>query len=306
MLIKYRFPVFSGLALLAVLFLFVGGPNEYSLRSVQSAWGLGHFVCFGLLAYLYVVWRGGIAFWRVLAEVLILTFLLGGLTEILQSFVGRTPLWIDLWHDILGAMLVVLFYSVSRFQLSLLVLKGLQLAVLLLVIPNILPLGRYIVDEAIARHQFPLLSGFETPFELSRWSDDRNPRIVADPVLSGQGSLMVELTTDMYSGITLNYFPRDWSDYNALNLQVYLVDQEPLYLNLRIHDIHHNQNYADRFNTQFRLNQGWNHLKIHMSDIAAGPVDRRLDLARIGGLGVFVVAQEQSKTIIIDEVQLLP
>ncbi len=286
------------------IFLFIGGPDNYSIRTFRTAWGLGHFVCFALWAYLYSLFRPHLTFKRYVFEVLLLTTVFGGLSELIQPYVGRTALWSDLWQDMVGAMLGAVFFAAHRKQLATIKLRLLQIPVVLILLFYLLPLGQVMVDDVIAWRQFPLLSGFETPLEQSRWGRGLEPVVVNDPVFAGKGALRVELATTKYSGIGLKHFPRDWSGYAAISMQVYNASPEPLDLRIRIHDVHHTHDYEDRFNTTFLLEPGWNHLRINLAEVAAGPKQRQLDLTRVGGLGLFVVEQEERRVIVIDEVRL--
>lgn len=285
--------------------LFVPGPTEYTLRSFRTAWGLGHFVCFALWAYLYSLFRPRLNFSCFLCEVLLLTFVFGGLSELIQPYFGRTALWSDLFQNMIGAVIGSVFFAAHRNQIATLKLRVLQLSVVVILLFYLLPLGQVMIDDTIAWQQFPLLSGFETPFEPSRWGRGLEPVVVNDPVFAGTGALRVELTTSQYSGIGLNHFPRDWSDYEAISMQVFNAAHELLSLRIRIHDVHHTHDYDDRFNTGFMLEPGWNDLRISLAEVASGPKDRQLDLTRVGGLGLFVVEQEERRVIVIDEVKLV-
>ena len=297
------------LALLFAVLLFVGGPDTDSLRSIRYVWGVGHLFCFALWASLYVSWRSEQSFKRQLFEVVILTFLLGGLTELIQSQIGREATWQDLGNDLVGGLLGVIFFAESRKTISLWQLKLLQIPVVFMALWSLFPVGQVVVDDVIARQQFPLLSGFETSLEESRWSGSAKRKVHHDIYFSGQSSLQIRLTTQRYSGIGLKDFPSDWSAYRAVSLQVFNPDQQPLQLHFRIHDQDHRKHkngYGDRYNASFDLNPGWNHLQVSLAKVAQAPKNRVLDLTRIAGMGVFVGKLDQSRTIYLDDVKLLP
>ncbi|MCK5913467.1 MAG: CIA30 family protein, partial [Desulfuromusa sp.] len=188
-------------------------------------------------------------------------------------------------------------------------LRVLQIPVVLMVLWSLLPVGKVIVDDFIARQQFPLLSGFETSFEPTRWSGSVKRKVHHDIYFSGRSSLQVKLTTQRYSGIGLKDFPADWSGYQAVSLQVFNPDQHPLQLHFRIHDqfhrIHKNV-YGDRYNASFELKPGWNQLLVSLDKVAHAPKGRLLDLTRIAGMGVFVGKLDQPRTIYLDDVKLIP
>ena len=301
------------LALAAATLLFVGGPDGYTLRSLRHLWGDGHLFCFALWAYLYVRWRSDQPFFRQILEVLLLSFVLGGITELIQGQIGREATWQDLGSDLIGGLLGVVFFAESRRTLVVWQLRLMQVPVLLIFLWSLLPVAKVIIDDTIAFRQFPLLSGFETPLETSRWSGSAK-RTRDDTVsFSGRSSLRLDLTTQRYSGIGLKDFPRDWSVYDSVSLQVFNPDQEPLLLHFRIHDQYHsnhknihNNAYSDRFNASFKIMPGWNPLQVSLVKVASAPKDRLLDLSQIAGMGVFVGKLTEPRTIYLDDVILIP
>ena len=297
------------LALVAAALLFIGGPDSDSLRSFRYIWGVGHLFCFALWAYLYVDWRSDQPFMRQLFEVAILTFIIGGLVELIQGGIGREATWQDLGNDLVGGLLGVVFFAQSRKAVSAWQLKLLQVPVVFMALWSLLPVGKVIVDDIVARQQFPLLSGFETSLESSRWSGSAKRKVHHDIYFSGRSSLQIKLTTQMYSGIGLKDFPADWSGYRAVGLQVFNPDQQPLQLHFRIHDQDHRKHknaYGDRYNASFELKPGWNLLQVSLDKVAHAPKKRLLDLTRIAGMGVFVGKLEQPRILYLDDVRLIP
>lgn len=297
------------LVLVTTALLFVGGPGPDSLRSFRYLWGVGHLFCFGLWGYFYVGWRSGQPFKRKLLEVVVLVFFIGGLVELIQGQIGREAAWQDLGNDIIGGLLGAAFFSESRKTVTGWQLKILQMPILLLVFASLLPVAKVLLDDLVALRQFPLLSGFETPLEPSRWNGSAGRVINHDVRFTGRSSLQIGLTTQLYSGIGLKDFPRDWSDYRAVSLQVLNPDHDSFQLHFRIHDqLHrkHNNAYGDRFNASFEIKPGWNHLQVPLVKVAQAPKHRTLDLARIAGMGVFVGKLDRPRTIYLDDVKLLP
>jgi hypothetical protein len=294
------------IAALCAVFLFVGGPGYDSLRSYRYLWGAGHLVCFALWVYLYVAVRGNISHQQVIVESLLLVFLVGGLTELIQSSVGREATWQDLGSDLVGGLIGLFFFSAVKKNLSRLALKLIQLLILALVFWYLFPSAKVIVDDFVSWNQFPLLSGFETPLEATRWSGSAKRKINHQVYFTGQASLQVRLNTQRYSGIGLKDFPRDWEGYSAVSLQVFNPDSESLELHLRIHDHAHNNIYSDRYNTSFDIRPGWNQLRVSLADVFEAPKAREFDLAHVAGLGVFVGKLKRPRTIYLDEVRLVP
>lgn len=296
-------------ALICLLLLFVGGPGPDSLRSWRFIWGLGHLIGFAVWACLYAAWRKPVGFRRLLLEVLILTLLVGGLTEILQAGIGRQATWQDLGNDLVGSLLGLTLISPARRELPRRRRIQLQVPLLLVTFWVLWPVLLVVWDDLVAWHQFPLLSGFETALEESRWSGSAARQVSGKVAFAGQKALRVTLSTQRYSGIGLKDFPADWSLYRAIQVQVYNPESEPLTLHFRIHDQRHREFdnvYSDRFNTSFKLHRGWNLLRVALADVAAAPRQRDLDLSRVAGLVLFVGKLERPRIIYLDDVRLLP
>lgn len=297
--------IFLPIAALCVVFLFIGGPGSDSLRSYRYLWGTGHLFCFALWVYLYVAVREGGAPQRVIVESLLLVFLVGGLTELIQANIGREATLLDLGNDLVGGLVGLFFFSALKNDLSRLYLKLVQLPILILVFWSLFPSAKVIVDDLVSWNQFPLLSGFETPLEATRWSGSARRNINHQISFTGQSSLQISLSTQRYSGIGLKDFPRDWEGYGFVSLQVFNPDSEPFQLHLRIHDHAHNNVYSDRYNTSFDIRPGWNQLKVSLADVIEAPKNRQFDLAHVAGMLVFVGKLKQPRTIYLDDVRLI-
>lgn len=297
------------LAIVLVVLLFVGGPNADSLRSFRYLWGIGHLFCFAIWAYLYVRWRSGRSFYRQLVEVVMLSILLGGATELIQSGIGREASWVDLGNDVVGGIIGVSFCSPARRIVQGWQLNIIKIMVVILVSISVFPVGKVLVDDIVAWQQFPLLAGFETSLETTRWRGSARRALENQISHSGNSSLRVELTTQRYSGIGIKDFPRDWTGFSGVNMWVFNPDIEPLTLHFRIHDHYHYQHdneYSDRFNTSFDLKSGWNLLHVSLEKVANSPKTRLLDMSRISGMGVFVGKLEKPHVIYLDDVELVP
>ncbi len=304
------------LAFLSILlsspFFFIGGPSYKGLRSLNSLWDLGHvlfFTLFTSLLYFFVSERktrkdGFVEF----IQIFFLVLLLGIFIELLQMLAtSRYPDIFDIMRNQLGCLIAFAYMGYERIGWSAQKLRGFRVTVILLLFVALWPFGRDFLDEAIARYQFPLLSGFETPFEKGRWIDKRQLSLEKKIVRSGSKSLKVKLSTANYSGTSLYQFESDWRDYRWLHFSLYNPLGRQLTIHCRIHDVHHDeggQPYADRFHRKFVLEKGWNDLKISLEDVRLAPASREMDMANIFRLGFFVVKQAKPMVIFLDEVYL--
>jgi hypothetical protein len=236
-----------------------------------------------------------------------ITLLIGVSIEFMQYGAARTPDTGDVLLDLTGSLLVLVFGSSglalqpANWRLSL------QVTVLMLLLVQLWPLTKSLIDEAIARQQFPLLSDFETPFETDRWAGSARLTVVSMPSVSQGKLLKLLLTTIKYSGVKLNYFDGNWISARTLKISLYNPDVNPLQITCRIHDLQHadgHEEYEDRFNHRFLLVQGWNHIEIDLDEVKESPASRSMDMSRIRGFGLFVVSLPAPRILYLDHVRL--
>ena len=289
--------------------LFSGGPDYYSSRSLKYSWDMGHVLYFALLTVLlsrwslisrmHLIWQWGF--------ILFITFLIGLSIELMQYGTNRTPDTGDILRDLTGSLLVLVFGPLGSKLKPAKQQFSLRLLVVLLTLVQLWPLTKSLVDEAIARNQFPLLSGFETPFEIDRWEGAGRLSVESITPISDGKIMKLSLTTDKYSGAALKHFDGDWASARTLQISLYNPYTSSLQITCRIHDLQHtdgNEEYEDRFNRSYRLMPGWNQIEIDLNEVKESPSSRNMDMSRIRGLGIFVVSQPTSRTLYIDEVRL--
>ena len=304
---SYWYLYILALVILFPLF-FWGGPDGHASRSFKAFWDLGHILFFMLfvriLAGRYIINN---FFWSWAGKVILLVLVCGILVEVIQSGLGsRLSGWGDVWRDLGGGMIGIAWVgleSVSCKQRRMLLLVVFSVSFV-----SVVPLGVVLLDEMRARRDFPLLAGFETAGELSRWQAETEFARVKFPVRQRQFALRLPLTTDIYSGIGLKYFPRNWQGMKGLFLSVYNPEKSELQMTIRVHDRLHvegEQIYTDRFNRSITMQPGWNDVFISMVDIKNAPVGREMYLENIYGFGLFASSLIEEKVIYIDEVRLV-
>jgi hypothetical protein len=291
-------------------FFFIGGTDYYDPRSLKELWNLGHFFFFALLVLVLdsnLCSMGRSVFFRIFAA--FLTSVVVGLSiELIQLNVdGRFFSWSDVISDLSGGAIALLWKTRHKLPGFRSILSGFVLIILVLV--NLFPVATALTDEYRSYKDFPLLAGFESAAELSRWADGRaGLSMVSSPRLQGRYSAKIMLTTDEYSGVSLQYFPGDWSGRKSLAFNVFNPGQ-PISLHYRVHDYLHQVNttqpYNDRFNRKTILEYGWNEIVIPLKDIIEAPQGRAMDVTKIRGFGIFVIKQTQRHVLFLDNVRLL-
>ena len=308
---KHPWRLAASLLALAVgtFYLFNSGPDYSAVRSSKEVWNLGHIGYFALLIFLLArippLQRQPL--WRQWLGLLLFSLLLGAGIELLQYGTTRSPDLGDISRDMAGALLALAFHPrLSRFKTCSYRSIARALALLVLFI-HLLPLTFALLDEMIARQQFPVLGDFSTPFELWRWDGGADRRVVD---LEAGRALEVGLKTTRYSGAGLAYFPADWRGYQTLNLVFYNPDDKPLRITLRVHDRRHEQGpraYAtnDRFNRAYLLAKGWNKISVSLKQIEHAPRGRLMDLSQISDVSFFTTRLRQPRVIYLEKIYLL-
>ena len=307
---KYNKLWFIG-TLLAIgsVLLFLGGPDYFSSRSFKHFWDIGHIFYFALLAVLVLRWKPvcQMSLLKQWVAVLTITLVFGVLIELMQYGTSRTPDMGDVLRDLTGSLLVLVFGPAGLGLQPASRRYFLRLMVVLLALVQLWPLTKSLIDEAIARRQFPLLSGFETPFETERWEGDG--RLSIESVISAPESRLMKiwLTTDKYSGASLKYFNGDWASARTLHISLYNPDTSPLPVTCRIHDRQHtdgNQEFADRFNRSYLLTPGWNRIEIDLDEVEQSPATRKMDMRHIRGAMLFASPLPAPRMLYLDEIRL--
>ena len=307
-----RFRLWLYIVVLATgsVLLFLGGPDYYSARSFKHFWNIGHIIYFALMASLLSRWhfvarRSLAGQW---AMILVITLFAGVAIELAQyGTAARTPDMGDVLRDLTGSLLLLVFGAPGAELQPAWRRRCLQAAVLVLLLVQLWPLTRSLIDEAITRHQFPLLSTLETPFEIHRWAGSAGRSVESVPSVAAGKLLRLSLTTDRFSGTVLDYFYADWRLFRKLEIDFYNPDENPLQITCRIHDLRHvdgHEEFEDRFNRNFLLTQGWNTVEIDLDEVAAAPVSRDMDMSHIRGLGIYVVSLPEPRILYLDNVRL--
>lgn len=305
---RRRLVLLWGLIALSFLF-FVGGPDYYSPRSFKKLWDIGHILYFALLPW-YLFFFSRLAprsFRGQLILVFGLALLLGAMIEVVQAGTHRLSEFGDLFRDFIGGMVAFFFLLPAGKVISSTARRLLQLLTVGLVVIQICLVLFVFIDEYQARKNFPVLSDFESPLEKGRWKGTAGFSI-ADKISSGgKHSLRVVLGIDLYSGVDLFYFPRNWQGYDHFQFNIYNPDRKPVSITCRISDKEHAQGtqlFEDRFNRRYTVSTGWHTIKIDIEDIRKAPKARDMDLRNILEVGIFATRLARPRVIYLDDVRL--
>lgn len=294
----------------SVPLLFIGGPDYYDNRVIKLLWDLGHipFMFFtGLLLLRLLSRLPSMSYWLFCGLYFCTALMIAVATEYAQGKVGRVTSVSDVLADLWGALLAWVYtgrYPMVRSSVwkAAFYALAMTMGVLVLIKPVMI-----FYDEMLARSQFPLIAGFESSSELSRWRAKSGLVRSADKATEGQYSLKVLLLPEGYSGVSINDFPADWQGFDYLRFDVW-SPLSPLPVTVRIHDRPHvegEQHYHDRFNRQFQLKKGWNRILIDLNDVLRAPKNRAFKLDDVEGVGLFSYNLGVTEAVYLDQVVLL-
>ena len=288
--------------LLSIFPFFFVSLEGYRRHVPDEIYAFGHVGFFGLLTLLLMIapQLRRIRYPVRAAAVLLFILFIGGCIELIQGQIGRSAGLRDLWQNMLGAAAAVALTAPTR--LLRLVLIGVAGAAL---VAELFNPTLTLVDRGIARSQFPVISDFSTPLEGRRWSSGTLDTSITR---TGGRSLRVTLHSGrLYTGTTLRRSFGDWSDYETAELAIYVPDEAAITVTISIRDREHFARggaYADRFNRNVTLQQGWNDIRIPIDDIRNAPRDRTLDVSDLTELAIFASRPEQTREIHLDALRL--
>lgn len=206
---------------------------------------------------------------------------LGGASEVMQGWVGRTPEWRDWGMDTLGAVGAFLYgRGWRRTGIGL----GVALAAMLLSVA-----GFRWSEEWRA---YPVLADCTQRWSRYRWERNgvrlwygkRFFRAIREPDHS-----------DAYPGIFRLPLRHDWSRSRGMELEVFWPRRNggAGVLGVRVDDRDGNPSYGDRWQAEVAVTNGWNHIVLDR-DWLVTPGGRQMDARRIRTWGVFFVSSPKT------------
>ncbi len=298
------------LAVILTILLFVGGPDYESHRIVQQIWDVGHVALFLILSYIILIFirKYKLSYITQFLIIIAFSFMFGLFVEIIQLLIGRDFELQDLANDVSGAIIGYFVYYLLHAKISKLHNIIAAMSIVLLLMISLYPLANVLVDEVKMKNDFPVLSDFESPTQLSRWDvKQANLSLNKHHVQQGEYSLQATFLPDAFPDITLQHFPRDWSGYNNIKFSLYNKAQDPIVIELKIYDEDHMKygyQYTDRFNRELLLQPGWNNISISLNEIFNSPEKRTMDIARIKSFSLFLKDVTSPVTIFLDDLKL--
>lgn len=259
---------------LVLFFIPMGDVGIHEWGGVSLA-GIYHTLYFAFAAWgalFWTRWRGSVAIWVGMA-------LLAAGVEGLQPAFGRTCEWLDWIYGASGAAVVCLAFShgagPGRWGLGLVGLVGVLWG------PVACHWVRYGIPEKGA---FPVLADFEASWGQRGWE--------LNGVALGEGGRMLPMAGGggAYPGLFRTPAVCDWRGVQAFRCQVFWPMTNPVTGVIRVDDRAGNPPYAERFQMEWTLTNGWNDIWIGREELGKTSGGRSMDLGHIHLWGVFLVS----------------
>lgn len=223
---------------------------------------------------------------------------LGAATEVAQIFARRDPSVFDVFRDALGASTALAGYAGfelrrcrrterSPWQRALALLGVTGIAVMLT--PLIWCATAYVNRNL----RFPVVAQFDSPLDLYFVTAiGSEAQRVSAPAGWSTGTqeqvLELKLGSGSWPGLAMQEPCPDWSRYSQLAIDITNPTAIAASITVRVHDRHHNQEYADRFNREFVVPARTRTVvRIALGDIESAPAGRRMDLGQIANVTLF-------------------
>lgn len=286
MTVSRRLVLFLLLLVVAAVLLFLPLPVPPTTagRTIENA---GHTPLFMALTlgFLAVLSRD---FNLTGAKVYVISAILGlggGIaTEIIQIPFHRDASWEDVADDALGVVLALALYALfdGRTRMG----RFMRFVALCVVVAcatiYVTPILR--MERAYLHRdgQFPVLADFASSTELY-WvvGYGVNRSLV-------RGALDIEFTPAEFPGVSFYEPVPDWHGFRTLVIDLENPDADALKISIRVHDIGHGRDYADRFNRRYTLAaQERRTIRIALEEIRRAPRGRVMDLRQISDITIF-------------------
>lgn len=242
-------------------------------------------------------------------SVLVITMSIGALTEISQIAGPRTASTNDLLLDLSGVLGVLACSALRRRPLRWrqTVLHGLSLALALGIFAT--PLATAALAYRDRARDFPVLAEFDSSWSTyfvsgqSTWYRAELP--LTWQTHQGEKGLLVEFPHSRWPRVNLTEMYPDWTRHRAILFDIGNPMNDAVELTVRIQDAAHDEQYQDRFNATLLVPpRTRRQFTIPLSEVAASPATRRMDLARMTRLSLYRDEPSGSGTIYLVGIRL--
>jgi len=266
-----------------------------------------HVVLLGSIT-LMIYWYGPFS-GRIWWAAGVATFM-GGAIEILQISVGRTALWHDFLLDLLGIAIAatwVLWRGHGR--------RWAKVALFFLVLgfpAQLYPIPFISAAAYRAHENFPVIADFEGKFDGWLWAGSSEREVGVVEIEDGPDgpSRVLRISGEPPNHWPATYmrrFPRDWSAYEAISLDVRMVGNtsDDVKLGVRLDDFAGLKRKENVYRT-FVVDSEWQTVTFAFVGLPVRKSDRIFDHTDIDRIILYIPKPKAPITLEIDNIQLIP
>lgn len=282
-------PAAGSAVVLLLLLLPIGLASGGHVKSALG--GAAHVLLFALVAWLWGRLlprrRRGWALWLAVAAT-------AATVEGFQSWFGRSAEVVDWLYGVSGAAWVCVTWRMQK--------TGLRVAGVVIVAA--FPLVWEAVMVAQEVRAFPVLAAPDVRWAGRGWLENGGHlRREAEGFRFTPESEQVG--SESYPGVFREPVVRDWRQMTALESSIYWPGEASAIMGLRVDDRRGNPPYAERFQQEFTVTQGWNQIWIPIEAMSRTSGGRPFQLDHVVHWGVFLVSDVPVDYFLIRSVQLL-
>jgi len=152
-----------------------------------------------------------------------------------------------------------------------------------------------------------MLYDFESDAELEQlyWNCHTLYSLSDAHATHGSRSLKMELYPSDYPGLIPMLTVTDWSGYGEFSFDIYNPSEQSIEIWVRIDDRKDYPDSADRYNKNFVIIKGNNHITIPLATLLASGSARPLNIEQIHRLFIFMRHPVKKTILYIDSIKLL-
>jgi hypothetical protein len=310
-------------ALLAAVFFLLLFLDRFKFDShtlfMHAVRNLGHVPLFGLIAVI-LLWILQLTLGGRLGAIhrYILAWIgaagLGAISEYMQYFSPRNADLMDLVNDIAGAASFLALHYLIDARLSNEEKKQrdrlrmpIRIAALAILLAVSIPVIRAAAASLHRRASFPEMYTFDSRFEKDFIKPQNAVLEFVDPPFEWKEKESrvgrITFLPAKYPGLEFEGPWPDWSEYRTLTIDIFSTADSTVFLTLMIKD-DEIAGYKDRFNRELRIAPGLNEIRIPVAEIENGPENRRLDMASLEAIHLFMIEPREPLVLYIDDLFL--
>ncbi len=151
-----------------------------------------------------------------------------------------------------------------------------------------------------------ILFDFESDQELDEvhWQCHTLMSISERYATHGKSSLMLEMYPSAYPGFKPDLKLKNWRKYRSLCFDMYNPAKTERSITVRIDDTKGNTEYKDRYNKNFIIKKGMNHIRIDMASLVTSGTERRMNSSTIDKFLIFTSSPAEKIVMFIDYIRL--